>query len=134
MRALLDTHIALWALEGSDRLPALACEILLDPGSQVFYSVASVWEVAIKHAAHPDRMLTDAARFDAGCQSAGYSKLPIDSRHVFALGTLTRPAGAPGHNDLFDRLLIAQAKAEPMTLLTHDARLPEHGERCVMFV
>ena len=53
MNLLLDTHILIWALTGDDRLPKKACRLILDPDNVIHYSTASIWEIAIKHAAHP---------------------------------------------------------------------------------
>ena len=58
----------------------------------------------------------------------------MKDRHVFALETLKRPEDAPRHNDPFDRILVSQAKAENMVLLTHDSMIPYYGERCIMSV
>ena len=131
---LLDTHIALWALEDSPNLPARARELILDAGNQVFVSVASIWEIQIKHAVHPDRMVVGGQRFWELCQRAGYDLLPIEVGHVLRLSGLARAEGARPHNDPFDRILVCQASSEGMWLVTHDSLIPDYRESCILFV
>lgn len=134
MKVLLDTHLLLWALADDPKLPATARTVIADGSNPVFYSAASVWEVSIKHALHPDRMLADAKSLIGFCRDAGFDPLPIANRHVEALETLARAAGLPPHNDPFDRIMIAQAKADGLIFLTHDARIAEYDESCVLWV
>jgi PIN domain nuclease of toxin-antitoxin system len=91
-----------------------------------------VWEIAIKHALHPDNVAFTGKELAGFCKEAGFLPLEVRDRHVFALETLSRPADAPRHNDPFDRMLIAQAKAENMVFLTHDSLIPYYGEQCIM--
>ena len=132
MRLLLDTHVLLWALQDSDQLSQKARELILDARNQPFYSVAALWEVQIKHASHPDRMLVDAESLGEYCEQAGFEPLPITQRHVMMLDSLSRPEDAPAHHDPFDRIMICQAKADGLVLLTHDSLLPDYGEPCVL--
>ena len=134
MRLLLDTHILLWALQDDSSLSDDARRFICDARNRVLYSPVSVWEVAIKHAAHPDRMLLGAVDLLSLCQEARYESLPITDRHVAMVETLRRDKGQPEHNDPFDRLLLAQAKAEGMCLLSHDALLPGYREPCLLAV
>ncbi len=134
MKFLLDTHILLWALTGDAKLPQSAQDIISDMNNEIFYSSASVWEVAIKHANHPDIMPVSAKMLSEYCQTAGYQMLPITDDHVFSLDTLYRSKNAPRHNDPFDRIMIAQAKAEELRFITHDALLPYYNEDCIMWV
>jgi len=127
MRLLLDTHIAIWAIEDNAKLPGKARFLIEDMGNDVFYSVASAWEVAIKHAVHPERMLADGAGFMAHCRESGFCELPVYGNHVEALETLQRPEGAPAHNDPFDRIMLAQAKADGMLFVTHDHLIEGYG-------
>lgn len=134
MRILLDTHIALWAIAGTDKLPMEVIKLLESRDNEVFYSVTSVWEVAIKHKIHPEQMPVPEEEFNRLCQETGFAQLPIKDKHIFLLKTLERPANAPKHNDLFDRLLIAQAKYEDLKLVTHDSLIPYYEEDCIMYV
>ena len=134
MRLLLDTHIALWALADDPKLSGRARMLIEDEGNDVLYSAASAWEVAIKHAIHPDRMLAGGGDFMAYCADAGFAELPVAGRHVSALETLRRPCGEPAHNDLFDRIMVAQAKADGLLFVTHDSLIGGYGEDCVLLV
>ena len=134
MKVLLDTHILIWALEDDSRLSEQARLIITDPTNRVFNSVASSWVISIKHMSHPDKMLINGTEFMDLCECANYEQLAITGRHVKALETLVRPDGIAPHNDPFDRIMLAQAKAEGMMFLTHDSRLAEYGEPCVIGV
>ena len=132
MNLLLDTHILIWALNEDPRLPEKAREMILDADNVVYYSAVSVWEISIKHALHPENVGFSGRELTSYCQEAGFLSVEVKDRHVFALETLTRPENAPKHNDPFDRMLIAQAKAENMSFLTHDALLPYYDEKCII--
>ena len=133
-RILLDTHIALWAITDNEKLSDTARDFLLSYDNEIFYSTASVWELTVKHSIHPDHMPFSGYEFSDYCRRAGYSNLPIKDLHVFALDTLSRPEDAPRHKDPFDRLLIAQAKAEGMLFLTHDSLIPLYNEPFIIQV
>ncbi len=68
------------------------------------------------------------------CDKHGYCVLPIENKHVSALATLKRGEDAPAHNDPFDRIMLAQAKAEDMAFVTHDSLIPFYNEDCIIFV
>lgn len=134
MRILLDTHILFWSMSMEYNLPERVLSWLNDPYNEVFFSSASVWEIVIKHGKNPVAMPVNGYTFMDGCITAGFLPLPIEDRHVLAVGGLTRKAGEPPHNDPFDRVLIAQAKTEGMTFITHDSLLAGYGEKCVMTI
>jgi PIN domain nuclease of toxin-antitoxin system len=120
---LLDTHVALWAIADSPRLSEKARDMILAPRATVWISAASIWEIAIKHhLGRGDMPISgeDALRY---FRVAGYRFLPIEPEHAAAIETL--PAH---HQDPFDRLLAAQAREEPMRLLTHDPILARYGD------
>ena len=102
--------------------------------NEIYYSVASVWEIAIKHHIKPEQMPIPEEEFVELCDETGFVLLPVETRHIFMVKTLVRPADAPKHNDPFDRILLAQAKCENMTMLTHDSLIPYYGETCVKCV
>lgn len=133
MRILLDTHIALWAIAESSRITGDLRTLLTKRENVVYYSLVSVWEVAIKHALHPENMPVPEERFVELCDRTGFVQLPLTAPQIYRIKELSRPAEAPRHNDPFDRLLIAQAKEEGLTLVTHDSLLPYYGEPCVKF-
>lgn len=134
MKLLLDTHIMIWALFDLPYLSDKARALICDPRSQVYVSLASLWEVAIKYHKSPDKMPFSEDLIDDLCDNAGFGRFNIRTPHILALHGLSRTAGAPAHHDPFDRILLAQAMAEGATLLTHDKRLAEYGEDCVMLV
>ena len=134
MNLLLDTHILIWALTEDERLSDRARRLILDPDNAIYYSTASIWEISIKHAAHPDEIGFSGKELSACCQEAGFLQLEIRDRHVYALETLVRSENAPPHRDPFDRILLSQAKAENLSFLTHDARISDYKEKCVVSV
>ena len=134
MKLLLDTHILLWALTDDRRLPQSARSMILDPKNIIYYSVASLWEVSIKHSIHPETIPFSGKELDDYCRAAGYRELSVTAPHVFALETLARAETAPKHNDPFDRIMLAQAKAENMRFVTHDHLIPHYNEPCVEYV
>ena len=118
MRVLVDTHLLLWAVASSRRLPKEARSLILDMANEVFYSAASVWEVAIKSVLWRRDFRADPIVLVRALAQSGFSELPVTAAHA------ARVAGLPAiHRDPFDRLLVAQSLAEPMTLLTNDAVL-----------
>lgn len=110
MRLLLDTNALLWALTNGPRIE-LVRELLLADETEVFVSTVSWWEIAIKmrigklHASLPD--------LRAAAQESGFLELPLLGSHAEMLATLPRH-----HNDPFDHMLVAQAMAEPMRLIS----------------
>lgn len=134
MRLLLDTHVVLWALTNSERLSDAARRLITNGKTMILYSVVAMWEVAIRHERHPDRMLIDGLGFESLCEEAGIRQLPLVSRHVRALESLRQVDGSPSHADPFDRIMLAQAKADDLVFLTHDACLATYGEPCVVMV
>ena len=115
MNLLLDTHVALWAITDSPKLPQKAREIIQSPKTTVWISVASVWEIAIKYALARGDMPVSSQ--DAVCyfRESGYRFLAIEAEHALAVEEL-----AAHHQDPFDRILVAQSLVEPMRLMTHD--------------
>jgi len=134
MKILIDTHIAIWAVLNDIKLSEKAKEILLDNKNEIFYSTASVWEITIKHMLHQDKIQMNGSLLGKGCEDNGYEVLPILNKHVSALETLKRQENAPKHNDPFDRIMVAQAKAEGMMFLTHDSLIPYYMEPFIISV
>ena len=125
MRLLLDTHIALWAVANSPRLSRMARELIMSAENSVWVSSASVWEIAIKHALGRGDMPVTGVRANELFALSGYLPLPIDAKHAASAARLPQQGV---HADPFDRLLIAQARAESMTLLTHDGEVAAYGD------
>lgn len=126
MNLLLDTHVALWAITDSPRLSTDARELLQSPRATLWISTVSLWEIAIKHSLGRGDMPISGEQAWRWFQAAGYRALPVEPEHALAVEQLP-----PYHQDPFDRLLVAQARIEPMRLLTHDATLTRYGEMVV---
>ncbi len=122
MNLLLDTHCLLWVAARPDLLSPSALAMIEDPANRLWFSVASIWEVAIKRGLDRPDFRTDPGTLRAGLLSAGYEELAVDGRHVLILSALPTL-----HRDPFDRMLLAQATAEGMRLLTADRRLAAYG-------
>jgi PIN domain nuclease of toxin-antitoxin system len=122
VRVLVDTHLLLWAVGSSRRLPEGARALILDAANEVFFSAASVWEVAIKSALRRRDFNVNPTVLLRALALSGFSELPVTAAHAARVGAL--PAI---HRDPFDRLLVAQSLVEPMTLLTNDAVLVRYG-------
>src|SRR5258708_39404119 len=122
MKLLLDTHLLLWAAGSPSQLSAIARKLIADPANELLFSAASVWEVAIKRGLGREDFQVDTRLLRRGLLDNGYGELPIGSEHAVAI------EGLPSiHKDPFDRILVAQATIEGITLLTTDptvARYP----------
>ena len=134
MKILADTHIVLWALLDNEKLPKKARSIMSDAENEVYFSAVSVWEIAMKHAAHPNELPFSGGTYYDLCLQSGFRLSEPRVSHVLAFESLRRAEGAPAHKDPFDRLLIAQAKTENMLFLTHDSLLSDYQEPCVIVV
>ncbi len=122
MQLLVDTHLLLWSVAASKKLPPTAREMLTDPANDVFYSAASVWEIAVKSGLGRDDFQVDMPSLLQAFVTAGFVELAITSTHA------ARATSLPDlHKDPFDRLLVAQALSEPALLLTNDAQLGQYG-------
>lgn len=123
MNLLLDTHLLLWAAGEPQRLPAKARTLLLDPGNQLVFSAASLWEISIKNGLERSDFNVDPRRLWRMLLVNGYRELPVTSEHTVAVNDLP-----PLHKDPFDRILVAQAKVEGLTLLTADKMVAKYGD------
>ena len=115
MKLLLDTHMLLWAAGEPDRLPLSAVAEIENASNDLLFSPASLWEVAIKRGLGRDDFTVDPRLLRRGLLDNGYQELPITSEHAVAIDGLP-----PIHKDPFDRILVAQAIVEGITLLTVD--------------
>ena len=127
MNLLLDTHVALWAITDHPGLSATARELILSPRATVWISVASIWEISIKHGLGRGEMPVSGENAIRHFRDAGYRFLSIEPEHAAAIETLPRH-----HQDPFDRLLVAQALVEPMRLLTHDSTVALYSDTIVL--
>lgn len=123
MNLLLDTHLLLWAAGEPGRLSKRARSLLLDPGNRLMFSSASLWEIAIKRGLGRSDFRVDARRLWRMLLASGYLELAVTSEHALIAGDLPNL-----HKDPFDRILIAQARVEGLTLLTVDKAVAKYGE------
>lgn len=122
MSVLLDTHLILWAAVGIERLPPGAREIMADERTELIFSAASLWEIAIKAGLGRDDFRVDPTVLRRRLTENGYRELPVTSLHAVATTSLP-----PIHKDPFDRLIVAQAISEGLVLLTADAAVARYG-------
>lgn len=126
MNLLLDTHVALWAITDDPKLSQKARDLIQSPKISVWVSVATIWEIAIKHALGRGGMPVssqDALRY---FQASDYRLLSVEAEHAVAVEELPMH-----HQDPFDRILVAQALVEPMRLMTHDALVALYSDAII---
>lgn len=121
MKLLLDTHLLLWAAGQPERLSTMARELLDKPRNELLFSAASLWEIAIKNTLGRDDLRVEPRLLRRGLLDNGYAELPVTSQHAVSIDGLP-----PLHKDPFDRLLLAQALVEGITLLTSDVQLARY--------
>jgi PIN domain nuclease of toxin-antitoxin system len=115
MTLLIDTHLLLWAAGQPQKLSRAARRLLDDPDARLWFSAVSLWEVAIKHSLGREDFRVAPIRLRRGLLDNGWRELAVSSEH--AVATLDLP---PLHKDPFDRMLLAQARVEGLSLVTSD--------------
>jgi len=125
MRLLLDTHVALWAVDAASRLPPRIFDMIEDRRNDVFVSAVTIWEIAIKSSLTRvrDPMPFSSAQAWSKFLEADFEMLLVTPAHAVAVETLPLH-----HGDPFDRLLVAQALVEPLTIVSQDSRLSAYTE------
>jgi len=121
MKWLLDTHVLLWAAGSPDRLSPEAHALLEDLNNELLFSAASLWEIAIKRGLGRSDFKVNPRVLRRGLLDNGYQELPITSAHAVSIDSLP-----PIHKDPFDRVLVAQAMVEGITLLTADELVAQY--------
>lgn len=122
-RLLLDAHVLLWWLSDDAALGEQARALIADTRNEVLVSAATLWELSIKRA---KGLLEAPEDLEALVADEGFSALPINLFHARQAGALPEL-----HRDPFDRMLVAQARAEGLELITADAMIPQYGVRCL---
>lgn len=117
MDFLLDTHTLIWMMEDDPRLPTPVANLLTDETHELWLSAASFWEISIKRSLGKLNLSYSTNQYWSEAARQGIRRLPIELNHLLFLEQLPFH-----HRDPFDRLLIAQAQAEGLTVLTRDAR------------
>jgi PIN domain nuclease of toxin-antitoxin system len=125
LKLLIDTHLFLWGIEGDPRLSPAARRLIESPDNDSLVSVASLWEIAIKmrtgKLSAPDNLP------DWIASNPDFELLDVTADHVWGVRNLPLH-----HTDPFDRLLVVQATAEELTLLTHDHRMAAYGASLIL--
>ena len=121
MKLLLDTQLLLWAAGQPHRLSAAARKLLLDPEQQLLFSAVSLWEIAIKSGLGRDDFVVEPRVLRRSLLDNGYTELPITGDHAVSVEVLPEI-----HRDPFDRLLVAQALCEGVTLVTADPTVAKY--------
>jgi len=125
VRLLLDTHVWLWMVSDEHRLNDEARTAITDPDNDLYLSVVSVWELAIKHAAGKLRYPgSPSVQVPLHIERSGVSPLAVQVEHALIAAALPEH-----HRDPFDRMLIAQAQVEDLTLATADGRFGAYDVR-----
>lgn len=123
MKILIDTHLLLWAAGQPERLPISARRLISNPHNEILFSPVSLWEITIKNALGREDFRVNPRLLYRALLDNGYVELPVTGKHVVEIDQLPSL-----HKDPFDRLLLAQATIEGVTLLTGDAQLARyHG-------
>ena len=122
MSLLLDTHTIIWHLYADPRLPSTVRQMIETLENEVCFSLASVWEIAIKPGKEKLQLRDDTSRIVEIARESGFSMLPIGLAHALAVQNLP-----PHRGDPFDRLLLAQATHENLTLVSRDAAFDAYG-------
>ena len=134
MKILLDTHILIWVFADDERISKNSRDLIGSPRNEIFFSVASVWEIAIKYGMKNGNIPFSDEEFVNYCRQSKFKMLSVTPEHIFALKTLKREKYSPTHKDPFDRILIAQTKSENMIFLTDDKLLPYYNEPCIVII
>ncbi|MBP9726255.1 MAG: type II toxin-antitoxin system VapC family toxin [Gammaproteobacteria bacterium] len=124
MRFLLDTHVLLWVANSPERLSRAVCDLLQESDNEIYFSIVSLWEIAIKKSLAREDFQVDARILHRALCDEGYKELGITSEHVVSIDSLPLL-----HKDPFDRLLISQATVEGITLLTKDELIAAYSGR-----
>jgi PIN domain nuclease of toxin-antitoxin system len=122
MKLLLDTHLLLWAIGRPGKLPVAARKLMANPRNELLFSVASIWEIAIKYAHNRAKFRSDPRLIRRSLLENDYVELPVLAEHATATADLPLL-----HPEPFDRLLIAQATVEGIVLLTADDALARYA-------
>ena len=122
MRILLDTHVLIWYLEGNQTLSKHRRAVIVDPNNEIFVSISSLWEIAIKTSIKKLKISRPLSEILKQLSVQSIEVLPIQPGHVLQVANLPLH-----HRDPFDRMIIAQAQVEYLQLFTEDAAFSDYG-------
>ena len=124
MKYLLDTHVLLWWLDNDRALSTKASRAISSPENEIFISTATAWELAIKNHSGKLEIPRVLDGFEGALEDEGFFTLAISIRHALRAGALPNH-----HKDPFDRMLVAQAQAEDLSLISNDSMFDHYGVR-----
>lgn len=122
MNLILDTHIAIWFVTGSNQLSESVKKLIENPGNYCFISIATLWEIGIKHSLGKLKLKAELKKIFELFFDSGLILLPITPNHI-----LTNASLPFYHRDPFDRLIIAQAKSEAFTVISQDREFEKYS-------
>ncbi|MCQ2400727.1 MAG: type II toxin-antitoxin system VapC family toxin [Lachnospiraceae bacterium] len=132
MKILLDTHVIIWALTDDPKLSAKARELITDKDNIVYFSLASIWEIAVKNRKAPEKCPYNEKDIAELCVRSGFLELGMDLPSITGLRELRVKEGRELSNfDPFDRMLLSQAKCNDMVLFSHDVNFSNYDEPCI---
>ena len=134
MNILMDTHIVIWALTNDRRLSEKARNLILDPGNNLYYSTASVFEVDIKAKSRHNNLEFTVDEFVEMCHAAGFIESTLKEAHITSANHLIWDRNEDEHRDPFDRILLAQAVTEGMHFMTSDEKFTHFKQNSVIHV
>ena len=134
MNILLDTHLAIWAINDDTMLIEKARGILLDANNDFFYSAATVIEIDWKIRSKKNNLDFTVDEFIEKCRKSQFATSPLKGKHIAAANHLIWDGEGPEHKDPFDRMLLAQAMTEGMKFMTHDEKIAMFRQDCVILV
>ncbi|HLX52673.1 MAG TPA: type II toxin-antitoxin system VapC family toxin [Aquella sp.] len=126
MKLLLDTHILLWVSQDHPSLTKQTKELIINGNNDIYFSTASIWEIMIKKSTN--KLNIDIKSFVVDLYKMNIFELPIEIEHIIKLEELPNH-----HKDPFDRILIAQALAEPIKLITHDKIILKYSPDLILY-
>ncbi|MGC8548925.1 MAG: type II toxin-antitoxin system VapC family toxin [Acidobacteriaceae bacterium] len=124
MNYLLDTHILLWSLVEPERVPGPMLRLIEDTGNRIWFSSASIWEIAIKHSLGKDEFSVEPGTIWKAARQTGLEEIAVSAEHTVEVDALPWL-----HRDPFDRMLVAQSRVEKMKLLSVDVQVNAYFAR-----
>ena len=129
MKYILDTHVLLWTLSNSSKLPLDIRDYIINENNEIYVSVISLWEIAIKHNLYPDKMPFSAEQIRDYSQRSGFIFLSLSLDNIVMYEKLSF-----GNNrDPFDRMLVTQSESSNIKLITHDEKIKEMNLGNILF-